>query len=163
MDKYLKNILGIFLYVIISSLLVIFYSCGDNTVSIPESEHLEAEGMVLKDTLNNVIIKYFRGELSSGKDTIPVPNGMNTSILSVIFLDSNQAELPPEDDPDHTLGFDKFGSAKFNVTKVPGQQWKIFLTGLAPGNDSVKFQVIHEGHADFQTIPIPVRIFNIAL
>ncbi len=163
MDKNLNKFLGIFLYVIISSLIVIFYSCGDDTVSIPESEHLEAEGMVLKDTTNTVILKYFRGALTPGKDTIKVPNGMNTSILSVIFLDSNQAELPPEEDPDHTLGFETFGSTKFSITKVTGQQWKIFMTGLTPGNDSVKFKVLHEGHADFQTIPIPVKIFNIVM
>jgi len=161
MDKYLKNVLGIFLYVIISSLFVVFYSCGDDPVSSPESEHLEAEGLVLKDTTNNVILKYFKGALTPGKDTINVPNMMNTSVLSVIFLDSNQVELPPEEDPDHTLGFDTYGSTKFSVTKVTGQQWKIFMSGLAPGNDSVKFQVLHEGHADFTTIAIPVRVFNI--
>jgi len=134
-------------------------SCKEDTVSVPQSEHFQPNGMmILNESLSDTLMYYFNGQLLYGKDTLFAPYNALGAHWVVKFLDANQNKLEPPSDPDHSLGWLISDPTKLEVYQHGGDKWAFHLRGKALGTTSIKFQVMHVGHADFTTIFVPVKI-----
>ncbi|MGB9696661.1 MAG: hypothetical protein ACP5P3_04995 [Ignavibacteria bacterium] len=128
-------------------------------MSVPQSEHFQPNGMmILNESLSDTLMYYFNGQLLYDKDTLFAPYNALGGHWIVKFLDANQNRLEPPSDPDHSLGWLISDPTKLEVYQHGGDKWAFHLRGKAVGITSIKFQVMHVGHADFTTIFVPVRI-----
>ena len=125
--------------------------CGKEDPISPEEEHVEAEGLVLVDS-GNRFFRYFKGEIDAGDgrvDHFAVPRGELTPHWRILFLDADGDEMAPPTEP----GFE-FTWVIADPTVVEVFQDE----GDEGGETTIVLQLSHEGHADFRTIPIPVRV-----
>lgn len=150
---------------ILLSLLILFFfsflinSCKEDTVSVPQSEHFQPNGMmILNESLSDTLMYYFNGQLLYDKDTLYAPYNALGGHWIVKFLDANKNKLEPPSDPEHSLGWLISDPTKLEVYQHGGDKWAFHLKGKAMGVTSIKFQVMHAGHADFTTIFVPVKI-----
>lgn len=151
---------GLFIIFILSIISgVVLNGCKEDSVSVPQSEHFQPNGMmILNESLSDTLMYYFNGQLLYDKDTLFAPYNALGGHWVVKFLDANKNKLEPPSDPDHSLGWLISDPAKLEVYQHAGDKWEFHLRGKALGITSIKFQVMHMGHADFTTIFIPVKI-----
>lgn len=136
-----------------------FIGCSEDTVQTPQSEHFQASGMIIyNETLSDTILYYHNGTLMSGHDSLFVPYNALSGHWTIKFLDANKNRLEPPTGQNHTLGWLIDDPNKLEVFRHENDIWEFHLKGKALGTTNIKFQILHEGHADFQTIPIPVKI-----
>lgn len=156
MKKILSNILIILLLSIIP---ILYTGCSDDTVQTPQSEHFQASGLIIyNETLSDTILYYYNGALKVGYDTLFVPYNALSGHWTMKFLDANKNRLEPPSDPNHTLGWLIDNPDLLELYRHGSDIWEFHLKGKGLGSTNIKFQILHEGHADFQTIPIPVLI-----
>ncbi len=69
------------------------------------------------------------------------------------------------DDHDHDHGGDEFelastvdDPATVQITKHGDEDWAVDLSGLQAGQTTVRFMVMHGGHADFTSLALPVTV-----
>jgi len=79
----------------------------------------------------------------------------HTSRIDVFFLDHEGHEFQPEES-EFTLG------AVIGDPAIAGyvalSQWAFRLEGLADGMTDITLSILHDGHADFTSPPIPVTV-----
>lgn len=154
------NSFGIkYFYLFILSLftLITFNSCSDDDPITPAKDHFEAEGVIITDS-GIRIASIFRGVTS---DTIEVPAGGRTSHMDVKFFDENQNIIDPPADG-KTLSWEIADTSILGVWQHPGEEgsFEIHFDGKAIGITSIEFFIMHEGHADFRSGKIPVKVKN---
>ena len=155
MKNNFKYIINIFF------LISIIYTqgCKEDTVQTPQSEHFQASGMIIyNETLSDTILYYHNGVLMAGHDSLFVPFNALSGHWTIKFLDSDKKQLEPPSDQNHTLGWLIDDPNKLELYRHGSDIWEFHLKGKELGMTNIKFQILHEGHADFQTIPIPVKI-----
>lgn len=152
-------------YFVYALLLIVTYStiflagCSDNTVTTPQSEHFQASGMIIyNESLSDTLLYYHNGVLKPGYDSLFAPFNALGGHWTIKFLDADKKQLNPPTDPNHTLGWLIDDPNKLEVYRHGTDIWEFHLKGKAVGNTNIKFQILHEGHADFQTVSIPVKI-----
>ncbi len=126
-------------------------------------EEFEAEGLVLIDS-GHRFFRYFQGKIDSGDgraEYLEAPIGL-TPHWSVKFLDDHGDEIDPPDDPEFTFGWTIADPSVVEVFQDEGDEGKFefHLRGLEGGETTIMLQVDHEGHVDFRTQPIPVRVMS---
>ncbi len=155
MEKFLKYIINIFFIINI----VYLTGCSEDTVQTPQSAHFQASGLIIyNETLSDTILYYHNGVLKPGFDSLFVPFNALSGHWTIKFLDANKIQLEPPSGPNHTLGWLIDDPNMLELYRHGNDIWEFHLKGKALGTTKIKFQILHEGHADFQTIPIPVKI-----
>ena len=133
-------------------------SCKKNENPIAAQEHFEAEGLFLLNTKKDTVIYYFQGKLRSG-DTLSAQLNSVSENLDVYFLDATKKTInPPIDEPDHSLGIVVVDTSIVKVELSSGLKYSIKHTGKKLGSTSLELQLLHLGHPDFRTIPIPIKV-----
>ena len=152
-----KNYLIISLFLI--SIFSSFNGCSEDPVSTPQANHFQPNGMmILSESFADTLLYYFNGVYSPGKDTLHAPLNALGGHWVIKFLDANMKNIEPPSDPDHTLGWLISDPNKLEVYRHGSDIWEFHLRGKQLGETSMKFQVLHQGHADFTTIFLPVVI-----
>jgi hypothetical protein len=157
MFKNFINPLFMFLFI-----AVIAVSCDDSSPTSPE-EHIDAEGFVLENN-ETIVYREFEGEITVNELTFT--NG-NTLELSVHFLDHNGNELEHEGE-EEMLTFNIANSAVISIVSEDHEdedghgdehhELGFELTGLSVGTTTFTFSLMHEGHADYTSLPISVIV-----
>lgn len=141
----------------ISFLSVLLLSCGgDENPLPPQSDHFEAEGMVFLQS-GITVASIFRGVTS---DTLIAPEGGRSDHFDVKFYDENQNVINPPSTSEQTLAWQIDNETILTVWQHPGEEggYEFHLDGLAVGNTHIEFFIMHEGHSDYRSGKIPVRV-----
>jgi hypothetical protein len=140
-------------------LSALYPGCKEDNIVVPPADHYDAEGMmILNESLTDTVYYVFRGVAKPGMDTLKAPLGSLTPHWKVYFLDDNAQRLNPPTDPDKSFGWDITNPAVVEVFQDPGDRWDFHLRGLSLGQTTMRFKILHAGHADFTTPFIPVIV-----
>jgi hypothetical protein len=143
--------------IIISFVSILFFSCGgDENPLPPQEEHFEAEGIVFLQS-GITVASIFQGVTT---DTLIAPAGGRSDHFDVKFYDENQNVIDPPSDANKSLAWEIDNEAILAVWQHPGEEggYEFHLDGLAEGNTHIEFFIVHEGHNDYRSGKIPVRI-----
>jgi len=139
--------------------------CGDDKLSNQE-EHYDAVGIVIYQS-GIKVLDYYGPDYQAGDslaylDTLHASLGLNPHWNAKFYNDDGEEIDPP-------LTPDEGGEQTFAATFTPeiAELWwhegedghfEFHVRGLETGKGTVIFNVMHIGHADFTTLPIPVII-----
>ena len=116
-----------------------------------EEQHAEADGLVLRMGGED-IVTVWQG-VAGGE--IEVHHEEFTDPIEVFFLGPDSTLFQP-DEPEFSLG------AVIGDPAIAGHeelsQWSFRLEGLLEGMTDLTLSLIHEGHADFTSPPLPVSV-----
>jgi hypothetical protein len=148
------KILSRVLFVIILSIGLI--SCSKDEPLSPSEDHFEAEGMVFYDS-GIKLVEIFRGVT---QDTFFVPLGNMTSHIEIKFLSPEKKEIDPPDYKKKPMGWTIADTSIVSLHQDAGDEGKyeFHLKGKKAGLTNIEFFVLHEGHPDFRSGKIPVKV-----
>jgi hypothetical protein len=151
-------------------LFIIFFagSCEDGDPIAPQEEHFDAVGIRITQS-GVLILDYFAPDYPAGtttiSDTVFLNQGINPK-MEANFYDENKNIIAPPNNSEISFG------AQFTDNTIAEIWWHageegtfddFHLKGLKNGSTTFKFQVLHAGHADFQTLQIPVVVDTLVL
>lgn len=153
MNSKMISLIKIFLIIIISVTII---SCSKDDPISPSDDHFEAEGMVFYDS-GIKIVEIFRGVT---RDTFFVPLGNMTPHIEVKFLNPERKEIDPPDYKKKPLSWAIDDSTVVGVRQHEGEggSYEFHLQGKKAGITKIEFFVLHEGHPDFRSGKIPVKV-----
>jgi hypothetical protein len=145
------------LTIIVGLLSIILISCSKEENPLPpQEEHFEAEGMVFLQS-GIMVASIFRGVTT---DTLIAPEGGRSDHFDVKFYDENQNVIDPPSSSDQTLDWEIENENLLTVWQHPGEEggYEFHLDGLAEGTTHIEFFIVHEGHNDYRSGLVPVRV-----
>jgi hypothetical protein len=116
-----------------------------------EEHHAEAEGLLIMQGANE-IVRVWQGVVTG---EIGVHLGETTPALAVFFLDVDGDEFLPEGE-EFSLGAEIGSPALAGYGQIG--DWSFSITGLQAGETDLTLAILHEGHSDFTSPPIPILI-----
>ncbi|MBZ0183282.1 MAG: hypothetical protein K8F60_12570 [Melioribacteraceae bacterium] len=139
--------------ILISALFVTSCDKTDDPVSTQE-EHFEAIGMVFR-TSGIEAARILRGITT---DTLKGPEGAIGDALDITFINEDENEIAPPSEP--KLAWEIDDPTIFEVWQHPGEEggYEFHVKGLKEGETKIEFFIMHEGHSDFRSGKIPVKI-----
>lgn len=150
--KALK-LIGVF-----TSLFIIFLftSCSKDEPLSPAEDHFEAEGMVFYES-GIKLVEIFRGVT---RDTFFVPLNQMTSGIEIKFLSPEKKEIDPPDYKKKPLSWSISDTSIVSVWQHKEEEgsYEFHLAGKKIGVTLIEFFVLHEGHPDFRSGKIPVKV-----
>lgn len=153
-----KGFISVFLFLFI---LTVFTSCSDDDIITPQSEHFDAEGLIIMDeSFTDTVLYIFRGQFKPGYDTLKVPYGTISPHWQIFFLNSDTVRFDPPAGSDYTSGFTvgNSGIAQVFQDDPVNEKWAFHLRGISVGITTLIIKLNHSGHSDFTTPPIPVIV-----
>ena len=161
MFKILKHL---FLFVLISLTAV---ACDDHVHDHDQESHTDAEGFVLENN-GTVVYRQFEGEVTVNNLTLSIDETLD---LSVHFLDHDGDEIEHEDEEheEDALSFDISNPDIISIAMEDhededdhdhGEHHELGfeLMGVSSGTTTFTLSLMHEGHADFISLPISVTV-----
>lgn len=144
-----------YLSILFSFAGILFYSGCNEDDPIPAEEHFEAIGVYLHDS-GIEIASILRGVTD---DTLVAPAGGLSGSLNVQFYNENEEIINPPTGG-QTLGFEVGDTSIAGIFQHPGEEggFEFHLRGKQAGVTYVELFVLHEGHSDFRSGQIPVRV-----
>ena len=152
---------------VISFVLLAFFSTSCNDNSTGTEEHVDADGFMLE--LNEVeVYQEFEGEIITNTMIL----GINDILeLSVHFLDHEGNEIEHEDEGgEEELNFDIVNSDIISIIleehhededhdgEEEHHELGFELIGLSVGSTTFTMSLMHDGHADYTSLPITVTV-----
>ena len=148
-------------------------SCDDSSTG-PTEEHIDAEGMILESN-ETEMYREFEGEVVTNNLTMAIGTTID---LSVHFLDHDGNEIEHEDEEhsdeegeEDELSFQISDSSVISAVAEEHEEGDgdddgdeehhelgFELTGLSLGTTTFTVSLMHDGHADYTSLPITVTI-----
>jgi len=135
-------------------------SCDDSSTG-PTEEHIDAEGMILESN-ETEMYREFEGGVVTNNLTMAVGTTID---LSVHFLDHDGNEIEHEDeehsdeeDEEGELSFQISDSSVISAIAEEHHELGFELTGLSVETTTFTVSLMHDGHADYTSLPITVTI-----
>lgn len=149
-----NNILLKVLFMLLLSFKII--SCSKDEPLSPSEDHFEAEGMIFFES-GIKIAEIFRGVT---QDTFFVPLGNMTAHIEVKFLSPERNLLDPPNPKKKPLSWTISDTSIVSVYQHADDQgsYEFHLQGKKVGVTDIEFFVLHEGHPDFRSGKIPVKV-----
>ncbi len=159
--RFIKKQLALLVLLLISVTPVLYLNgCGEDSVTTPQSEHFEPAGLfIIPEGSSDTILQVFNGVVRAG-DTLKAPLNILSTHWEVSFWDENKNVLAPPSDGSHTLGFTIRDASVVETEMDSPTDWAFHLKGLSlsPDTTSMQIKILHEGHSDFTTPFIPVKV-----
>jgi len=156
-----KHFALLVLFSIIFFPALIINGCGEDSVTTPQSEHFEPAGLFIlpEGSSTDTLLAVFNAVVRSG-DTLKAPFNALSAKWNVFFWDANKSVLTPPTDGSNTLGFTLFNSTVIETQMDSPNDWAFRLKGLSlsPDTTSMQIKILHQGHADFTTPYVPVKV-----
>lgn len=135
--------------------------CGEDSVTTPQSEHFEPAGLFIlpEGSTTDTLLSVFNAVVRTG-DTLKAPYNILSTHWEVFFWDDNRNLLAPPTDGSHTLGFTIRDASVVETEMDNPNDWAFHLKGLSlsPDTTSMQIKILHQGHSDFTTPFIPVKV-----
>ena len=150
----------IFVSILLPFLLAgLFIGCDTNPVEDDHEEHFEP---VRAELVHNgvVIVDVSADEMVDGvlTDTIEVSVGHETALIRTRFFDEDGDVIEPHEEDGVSLDVSTLDQAVAVVEQHEGEEWDFHVAGESVGETMLLFAVSHEGHVDFGTFRVPVRV-----
>lgn len=144
------------LFVVLTISIMMFGCDKDNPVDEDDhAEHAEAVGLVISQS-GAEIARYENGAVT-GK--ISVAAGEETPLLSVKFIDDHDGELFTPEGEHYSMAWTIADESVAEVERHDEDgEWKFHIKGKATGNTTIEIKIMHENHADFVSLPIPIEV-----
>ena len=159
--RFIKKQLALLVLLLIAVTPVLYLNgCGEDSVTTPQSEHFEPAGLfIIPEGSSDTILQVFNGVVRAG-DTLKAPLNILSTHWEVSFWDENKNVLTPPSDGDHALGFTIRDASVVETEMDSPTDWAFHLKGLSlsPDTTSMQIKILHEGHSDFTTPFIPVKV-----
>ena len=134
-------------------------SC-DNSPASPDDNHIDVDGLAIE--LNGVeVYKEFEGVITNNM----ILNVSDTLHLTVHFLDHEGNEIEHEDgeeEEEEELEFDITDSNIIAITMDDHDddhhELEFELVGLSAGTTTFSLSLMHDGHADYNSLAISVTV-----
>lgn len=132
-----------------------FITCSDDPVT-PQEDHFEAEGMVFYQS-GIKIAEIFRGVT---QDTLSIGAGVEGPHTEIKFYNSKKEEIDPPDYTKQPLAWELADTTIAQIEQHAGEEgsYEFHLVGKHTGYTNVEFFIMHEGHADFRSGKIPIKV-----
>ena len=144
------------------TMLALFSSCEDG-LGHDHDEHTDAEGMVLEiDGIE--VYKELEGEIIVNSLNLTAGSMMD---LSVHFLDNDGDKIEYHDDDGGDEGGLGFSVSDTTIISAEAEEHadddhhhelEFELTGLSAGTTTFTVSLMHDGHADYTSLPIGVQV-----
>jgi len=154
------NIIKVVLFILVSLYTT---SCDDSSTGT--EEHVDADGLALE--LNEVeVYQELEGEIITNNITL----GINDTLdLSVNFLDNDGNEIEHEDEEgeEDELTFSISNSDIISIeveendddhADEEDHELGFKLIGISSGSSEFTISLMHQGHADYTSLPISVNV-----
>ena len=145
------------IFALLLSLAVLTTGCDNPAGSDDDhEEHTDPVGLEL--IMNGeTVLEYFDGEVTGH---MHVDEGGETALITVHFLNEEKEQIHGEDLGDeYNLVWNIENENVLDVEQHDEDgKWSFHIHGEAQGNTSVVLQLFHDGHSDFDTLPIPVVV-----
>lgn len=137
-------------------LIIITAACSESDPVIPQEEHFNAIGVVLRSS-DTQLASILRGETS---DTLRAAANVSGERIEVFFYDENEHIIDPPTDPNKTLSWEIGDAQVLELQQDAGQEggFAFHLNGIQPGVTTLELLIMHEGHADYRSGKIPVSV-----
>nr|BCX01898.1 MAG: hypothetical protein KatS3mg041_1944 [Bacteroidota bacterium] len=130
-------------------LLLLMAGCG--LFGHKHEEHSEAEGLLLLLS-GQEVVRVWEGRVTG---SLSVRIAQEIGPIEVRFLDADEHSFQP-DAQEYSLQLNVGNTTIASVRT--GSSWTFYLRGLSPGQTTLEIVLLHAGHADFRTPPIPVSV-----
>jgi len=148
---------SLIMFAFITTASFYFSGCGEDNIVQPQEEHFEPEGLLIKpEGLPDTLVHYFQGAFINGRDNLSITAGDTSAHLDIDFLNSSQAEIQPPNDNEHFLGWTVANTLVADV--FSDEPWAFHIVGITADTTSFSLKVLHNGHADFTTLPIRINV-----
>jgi hypothetical protein len=147
---------SLIMFAFITTASFYFSGCGEDNIVQPQEEHFEPEGLLIKpEGLPDTLVHYFQGAFINGKDNLSIAAGDTSAHLDIDFLNSNQVEIQPG-----SSGYSlDWAVANTMVADIfSDEPWAFHVIGITADTTSFSLKVLHNGHADFTTLPIRINV-----
>ena len=136
--------------------VIMVTACDEDDPIAPQEEHFEAIGVVLT-TSGIQLAAILRGETD---DTLRAEVGTVGDHIRVSFYNENEEIVEAPDDFEKTLGWEIAQPDLLEVHQDDGHdgEFEFHLRGLKPGVTTIELFIMHAGHSDFRSGPIPVVV-----
>lgn len=125
-------------------------ACGDST-GPDDDDHDEAAGLVILDQNDAVIVSVNAARQVTGSLTVPAGQARH---LEVWFVAEDGDRFQPDDD-DHALDWTVANEA---IAVIDSHGDHMDLEGVAAGNTTVVFSILHGNHSDYDSPAIPITV-----
>lgn len=140
---------------------LIINGCGEDNVTTPQSEHFEPAGLFIlpEGSTSDTLLSVFNAVVRAG-DTLKAPYNILSAHWEVFFWDENRNVITPPSDGSHTLGFTIRDASVIETVMDNPTDWAFHLKGLSlsPDTTSMQIKILHQGHSDFTTPFVPVKV-----
>ncbi|MDZ7721345.1 MAG: hypothetical protein U5R06_00610 [candidate division KSB1 bacterium] len=137
--------------------LLFFLSVGcdqDNPVAPHNHEHAEAVGLVLFQD-SQEIVRYQDGNMS-GEVNLTV--GEKTPWLAVSFIDEHDGHLFVPEGDHYSMAWSVADESVAEIEQSADNIWLFRILGQKQGQTEFEIKIMHEQHADFVSLPIPIQV-----
>ena len=142
------------------SVVLLFVSACEDHDHDHDEDHLDAEGFVLESN-GTEIYRQFEGAIITDNLTLAVGDTLDVSIH---FLDHDGDEIEHEDEEGEEDEL-VFEIMDMNVISIESEDHEdehhelgFELIGLSSGSTTFTLSLMHDGHADFVSLPISVTV-----
>lgn len=150
---YPKRFSALFVLTLFSILLL--NACGNPVSDDDEEEHADPVAAELEMN-GEVIATYENGDIEG---EIEVPEGEETSLITIYFLDDDGDRIDLDHESELSLDWevDDDEIAEVEQHEEDGQ-WSFHIHGESAGSTDVIFSIYHDGHSDFDTGAFPIEV-----
>lgn len=150
------RILNPFTRILIVLLIITISSCKEDSLS-PEEEHFEAIGTIIYDATGAVAVSILRGVTA---DTLSIKEGELSDHFNIKFYDEEENIIDPPIDDHVKLGYAITDKSIVEWWQHPGEEggYEFHLRGLKSGVTEIELLIVHEGHNDYRSGKIPVKV-----
>jgi hypothetical protein len=134
--------------VLLLVLLLAFSGCKKHH----HDDHAEVAGFKL--IRNNIVIAQQTGTVVTG--SVPLSLAGTNAPITVIFQDDEGRDIT-EMESDASLLVESSSTSVVTVQSASGK-WQFSLTPVAAGSATLVVNVMHSGHKDFESRPVPVTV-----
>ena len=156
-----KHFALLVLFSIIFVPALIINGCGEENVTTPQSEHFEPAGLFIlpEGSTSDTLLSVFNTVVRQG-DTLKAPYNTFSVRREVFFWDENKNVITMPADGSHTLGFAINDSSVIEIQMDNPNDNAFRLKGITQPGDtaSIQLKVFHQGHSDFTTPFVPVKV-----
>jgi len=131
----------------------ILTGCNEDEPLQPQEEHFEAIGVFIHNA-GVEVVSILRGETD---DTLIVQVNNQSDLLSVLFYNDNEEIINPPSSG-QALGFEIDNTTIAEINQETAGSFEFRISGKQKGNTHLELFLLHEGHADFRSGKIPVRV-----
>lgn len=149
------RLITFYLFALFTSIILL--SCSESSPTDDDHDHLEAEGLLLKQG-NTIFMRIYQATIDNNfNQSINLKTGQVLT-FSVIFLDGDGDELPEPTEPNKSLGWVIDDNTIVGVEHDINKKWSFSLKGLKEGETKLELRSNHNDHPDFKTPKIPVIV-----